>query len=143
LKEKAQMKKIVLLSLVAAALHAVTTAASARQVQLEYLPSDLATAWIGIAASPNGKVFQVANQSNEAVARSAAKFECEQETGRTCTAIAVPISWDVVVMSCSRPGQVALPIIAGSGQNAAIDVAFKKARAAGVDPSSCTQIYEY
>jgi len=69
------MKKFALLSLVAAALHVVTTAASARQVQLEYLPSDLSTAWIGIAASPNGKAFQVANQSNEAVARSTAKFE--------------------------------------------------------------------
>jgi hypothetical protein len=137
-------KKFVLLGLVAAALQAVAPAASARQVQLEYLPSDLmVTEWVGIAASPNRRVFQVANQSNETVARNAAKFECEQETGRTCPAIAVPTSWAVVVVSCARPGQMPLPIVAGSGQNAAMEVAFKKALAAGVDPSSCAEVYEY
>jgi hypothetical protein len=86
-----------------------------------------ATEWIGIAASPNGTVFRIANQSDETVARNAAKYGCEQETGRTCTAIAVPMSWDVVVMTCSRRGQAPLPIVAGSGQNAAMGVAFLKA----------------
>src|SRR6266849_2719978 len=109
-------RKFVLLGLVAAAVQAVTPAASARPVELEYLPSDLmVTEWIGIAASPNRRVFQIANQSYEAVARNAAKLECEQETGRTCTAIAVPTTWAVVVMSCARPGQMPLPIVAGSG----------------------------
>jgi hypothetical protein len=138
MKEKAQMKKFVLLGLVAAALQAVTPAASAREV-----PSDLVTEWIGIAVSPNLKVFQIANQSDETMARNAAKFECERGTGRTCTAIAVPTSWDVVVMSCARPGQAPLPIVAGSGQSSAVDVAILKALAAGVNPSSCRQIYEY
>jgi hypothetical protein len=78
---------------------------------------------------------------SEAVARNAAKFACEQKTGRTCAAIAVPMSWDVVAMSCARPGQSPLPIVAGSGQNAALGVAFSKALAAGVDPSNCRPIY--
>jgi hypothetical protein len=54
-------------------------AASARQVQVEYLsPNALVTEWIGIAASPNRRVFEVANQSSEAAAKNAAKYECEQ-----------------------------------------------------------------
>jgi hypothetical protein len=135
---------ISILGATAAALHAFDSAASARQVQVEYVPADwVVTAWIGIAASPNRKVFEVTNQTNEATARGAAKFECEQLTGRTCAAIAVPMSWDVVVMSCARSGQSPLPIVAGSGQNAAFEVAIEKAYAAGVSPSNCTKLYEH
>jgi hypothetical protein len=54
-----------------------------------------------------------------------------------------PMSWDVVVMTCSRRGQSSLPIVAGSGENAALEVAFKKAVAASVDPRSCSQVYSY
>ena len=88
-------------------------------------------------------MFGIANQSDEAVARNAAKHACEGKTGRTCTAIAVPMSWDVVVLTCSRRGQSPLPIVAGSGENAALEVAFKKAVAASVDPRSCSQVYSY
>src|SRR5262249_18408291 len=77
------------------------------------------TEWIAVAASPNGSVFRRSHE-DEQVARSAAKFACEQKTGRTCAVIAVPTTWDVVVMTCSRPGQPPLPIVGGSGQNAAI-----------------------
>jgi hypothetical protein len=119
---------ISILGATAAGLLAFVPAASARQVQVEYVPADWVVTAIGIAASPNRKVFEVTNQTNEATARGAAKFECEQLTGRTCAAIAVPMSWDVVVMSCARSGQSPLPIVAGSGQNAA--VAIEKAYAA-------------
>jgi hypothetical protein len=88
-------------------------------------------------------VFGIANQSDESVARSAAKYGCEQETGRTCTAIAVPTSWDVVVLTCSRRGRSPLPIVAGSGQNAAMEVALLKAEAAGADPRNCSQVFPY
>jgi hypothetical protein len=135
---------ISILGAAAAALQASAPAASARQVQVEYIQAEwLATKWIGIAASPNGKVFAVAEQTTEATALGGAKFECEQVTGRTCAAIAVPMTWDVVVMSCARPGRSPIPIVAGSGQNAALEVAFNKAIAAGVAPRRCTQVYEY
>jgi hypothetical protein len=138
------LSAISILGAAAAALQVTAPAALARQVQVEYIQGDLSvTKWIGIAASPNGKVFEVADQSSEAIARGGAKFECEQVTGRTCAAIAVPMTWDVVVMRCARPGQSPIPIVAGSGQNAAIEVALDKAAAAGVPPGRCTQIYEY
>jgi hypothetical protein len=121
----------------------VASPAAARQEQSDLRSTLLLTEWIGIAASPNGRVFGSANQSDESVARSAAKFNCEQGTGRTCTAIAVPMSWDVVVMTCSRRSRSPLPIVAGSGQNAAMDVALLKAQAAGVDLRNCTQVYSY
>jgi hypothetical protein len=103
----------------------------------------MVTEWIGIAASPNGRVFRIANQSDAALARNPTKYECEQTIGRTCTAIAVPKSWDVVVLTCLRRGQSPIPIVAGSDQNAAIETALDKAVAAGVDPRSCTQVYVY
>jgi hypothetical protein len=128
----------------AAAFHAAVPAASARQVQLEYAQADwLITKWIGVAASPDGKVFEVANRTNEAAARNSAKFECEQSTARTCAAIAVPMTWDVVAVTCARPGRSSIPIVAGSGQNAAIEVALDKAATAGLPAARCTQVYEY
>src|SRR4051812_23132146 len=54
------------------------------------------TQWVGLAASPNGRVFQ-SNGFTESGARSAIKSQCEQTSGRTCRAIAVPDQWDVVV----------------------------------------------
>jgi hypothetical protein len=139
------MKTLLAISIlgVAAATFQAAGPAAARQEQTDLRSNLLLTEWIGIAASPNGKVFGMANQSDEIVARSAAKYGCEQETARTCTAIAVPMSWDVVVMTCSRRGRSPLPIVAGSGQNAAMDVALLKAQAAGVDPRNCTQVYSY
>jgi len=135
---------ISLLGAAAAALQATTPAASARQVQVEYAQADwLVTRWIGIAVSPNGTVFEVANQTSEPTARDGAKFACEQVTGRTCAAIAIPMTWDAVAMTCPRPGQAPLPIVAGSGENAALEVAIGKALAAGVAPGRCTQVYSH
>jgi hypothetical protein len=137
------MKTLLALSVLgglAAATFQTASPAAARQDQSDELRSNLLlTEWIGVAASPNGKVFGIGNQSDEAVARNAAKHACEGKTGRTCTAIAVPMSWDVVVLTCSRRGQSPLPIVAGSGQNAAIDVALLKALDAGVNPRNCSQ----
>ena len=136
------MKTLLALS-VLGLLAAGIPAASAGEEQSDLRSSVLLTEWIGIAASPNGKVFGVTNQNDEAAARNAAKHGCEQETGRTCTAIAVPMSWDVVVLTCSRRGQSPLPIVAGSGQNAAMEVALLKAEAAGANPRNCTPVYAY
>jgi hypothetical protein len=113
----------------------------ARQVQIEY--NSLVTRWIGIAVSPNRKAFEVANQNSEAAARNAAKFDCEQATGHTCAAVAVPMSWDASGITCAGPGQSPVPFVAGSGQNAALEVAFNKALAAGFAPSRCTEFYQY
>jgi hypothetical protein len=120
----------VIAALAASSLLTATAAQAQRFIQP--VPYLLRTNWTGFAASPNGRVFEVTNQGSEAVARSTAKFDCEQATGRTCVAIAVPMSWDVVVMTCSRPGQPPLSFIGGSSQNAAIEVALNKAFAAGV-----------
>jgi hypothetical protein len=135
-----------ILAIAAASFQAAIPAAFAReaQTQVAYIGTDwLVTDWIGIAASPNKRVFEVTNQGNEAAARSAAKFECEQASGRTCTAIAVPMSWDVVVMSCTRPGQSPISFVGGSGQNAALQVVLDKAYAAGFYPSDCVRVYSY
>jgi uncharacterized protein YraI len=97
---------------------------------------DVAIKWLGGAASPN-RVFEVTNRKNEVEANNAAISVCEQASGRTCTAIAVPMSWDVVVLSCKHPGQAPVSIVSGSGQGLAIDVARAKAYAAGFRPSNC------
>jgi hypothetical protein len=135
-----------ILALAAASLQAAAPAASARetQTQVTYVGTDWSvTDWIGIAASPNKRVFEVTNQRNEAAARNAAKFECEQASGRTCTAIAVPMSWDVVVVSCARPGQSPVSIVGGSGQSTAMEVVLDKAYSAGFSPSNCVRVYSY
>jgi hypothetical protein len=130
-----------LLSLAATSLQAATSAAFARWTETEVdLP---VTEWVGIAASPNKQVFTVTSQRNEAAARNAAKFECEQATGRTCRAKAVPTSWDVVVMSCKRPGQSPVSFVGGSRQSAATEVALAEAYAAGFYPSNCVRVYSY
>jgi hypothetical protein len=133
------MRNFSILSLAAVSLQAAIPAASARetQTQVANIEADLpVTEWVGIAASPNRRVFEVTSQRNEAAARSAAKFECEQASGRTCTAIAVPMSWDVVVMSCTRPGQSPVSFVGGSGESAAAEVVLAKAHAAGFYPAT-------
>jgi hypothetical protein len=129
-------------AVVATVFYASLQPASAREVRLALNGSGLlSTTWIGIAASPNRKVFHVLDQANETEARDAAKFLCEQVTGRTCAAIAVPDWWDVAVISCARPGRSPLPIVAGSGRNAAFEVALSKAFNAKLSPNSCTVVY--
>jgi hypothetical protein len=116
----------------------------ARPTGVEYVQSDwLVTKWIGVAAAPNGEVFEVSDQTGEYTARAAAKYGCEQATGRTCYAISVPMTRDVVAITCTRPGRSPMPLVGGSGQNAALDVALGKAVKAGVAPSRCTPVYEH
>jgi hypothetical protein len=100
-------------------------------------PDDVGIKWLGVAASPNKRVFEVTNRKDEMAANNAAISVCEQASGRTCTAIAVPMSWDVVVLSCKHPGQAPVSIVGGSGRGLAIDVALAKAYAAGFRPSNC------
>jgi hypothetical protein len=135
-----------MLALAAASLQAAIPDASAReaQIQVASIGTDLlVTDWVGIAASPNKRVFEVTNQRNEAAARNAAQFECEQASGRMCTAIAVPMSWDVIVMSCARPGRSPVSFVGGSGQSAAMEVVLDKAYSAGFYPNNCVRIYSY
>jgi hypothetical protein len=103
----------------------------------------LATEWFGIAASPNKRVVEVANRTEELEARSEAKYECEQASGRTCTAIAVPTSWNVVVVRCTQAGKAPASIVGGSGKGIAMEVAFTKASAAGFRPTDCVPVYSH
>lgn len=131
------MRKLIPLIAIASII-ATTAAVSARETTFA-----LTTDWVGVAAAPNKRVFETQNGSTEAGARAAAKYECEQTTGRTCSAIAVPASWDAVVLSCSAPGLPTASFIGGSGQGYARDVALQKANAAGFDAYDCTEIYWY
>ena len=80
------MKTLLAISILglAAATFQSASPAAARQEQSNLRSNLLLIEWIGIAASPNGKVFGMPNQSDETIARNAAKYGCEQETGRTC-----------------------------------------------------------
>jgi hypothetical protein len=53
------------------------------------------------------------------------------------------MSWDVIVMSCARPGQPTVSIVGGSGQSAAMDVVLDRAYEAGFNPRNCIQVYSY
>jgi hypothetical protein len=101
---------------------------------------DSVTTWVGFAASSNGRVFQNIDQSGEVVARDAALSECEQTTGRTCQAIAVPISWHVAAITCRRAKAVAA-FVGGSAQDAAERIALDKGNRAGFEDSNCHTIY--
>jgi Domain of unknown function (DUF4189) len=101
---------------------------------------DNVTTWLGFAASSNGRVFQNIDRSGEAVARDAARSECEQTTGRTCQAIAVPISWQVAAVACRRAKAVAA-FVGGSAQEAAERIALDKGNQAGFVDSNCRTIY--
>jgi Domain of unknown function (DUF4189) len=101
---------------------------------------DSVTTWLGFAASSNGRVFQNIDRSGEAIARDAALSECEQTTGRTCQAIAVPTSWQVSAVACRRAKAVAA-FVGGSAQDAAERIALDKGNRAGFEDSNCRTIY--
>jgi len=106
-------------------------------------PSGGPTEWMGFAASWNGRIFQHnSNPASEVAARDGARSECEQTTGRTCRAIAVPTGWQVVAISCQRSGD-ADAFVGGSGQDAAERVALDKANDAGFRDGNCRVIYNY
>jgi hypothetical protein len=48
-------------------------------------PDDVGIKWLGVAASPNKRVFEVTNRKDEMAANNAAISVCEQASGRTCT----------------------------------------------------------
>ena len=83
----------------------LSEAAFASEVQSQRPPSHVAlsvnpTWWVGFAVSPGGRVFHSAIGLREGDARQFAKTECEEETGRTCRAIAVPNDWNVTAVRC-------------------------------------------
>lgn len=94
------------------------------------------TVWIGFAAAPNGRVFQSDEVRFEGTAREQAKSECEETTGRTCNAIAVPQGWRVSVVKCNGGS-----FVGGSREGFARDVAKDKAREKGA--FGCEETYNY
>jgi hypothetical protein len=135
-----------------ASLHTATPAATAGEAQLVSISwtdpdssgnEDFVTNWHGVAASPDRRVFEVTNRRSEVGARNAAKSACELASGSTCKAIAVPIAWDVVVMSCKHIGRPPVSVVGASGRGLAIDVTLAKAYDVGFRPSSCVQVYSY
>ena len=119
--------------------------AFAREVApLERKPVDSDTEWIGVAASPDGRIFEAAHQGDEVKARDVAKVECEQTSGQRCNVIAVPSWWDVIVVYCKgSPTQPSNTFVGGSALRKALDVTFIKVQMAGFDPSNCFKIYSY
>jgi hypothetical protein len=100
------------------------------------------TLWYGFAVSPNGRGFQSGGGISEADERAAARNECENASGRTCVAISVPESWDVVGLHC-RNGSVFNGFVGGSYQGFAKNVALDKARDAGFGGSQCIEVLNY
>jgi hypothetical protein len=138
-----------LLAATAALLSAVPLSASA--VELTPAPAAVATSrpviargepgttWVALAASRNGRVFQSNPADSEERARTLARNECEQRSGRTCSdTMSVPDNWDVVVLRCGNRN-----FLGGSGQGAAHDIALDKAAVEGFGAGSCRQIANY
>ena len=97
------------------------------------------TTWVALAVSTNGRVFQSNAANSEERARSLARNECEQTSGRTCSStMSVPDNWDVVVLRCGNRY-----FLGGSGQGAAHDMALTHAAAGGFGAGSCQQIANY
>ena len=92
------------------------------------------TQWLGFAVSTNGRVFESDQDSSEGTARQKAKGECEETSGRTCKAIAVPQDWSVSVVVCN--GRY---FVGGSANATARDVAEGKASDNGL--SGCKETF--
>ena len=92
------------------------------------------TQWLGFAVSTNGRVFKSDQDSSEGTARQKARGECEETSGRTCNAIAVPEDWSVSVVVCR--GRY---FIGGSANASARDVAEDKADDVGL--SGCKETF--
>ena len=127
-----------------AAVAACVMPVSASAIELNADPPIVArgnpgTSWVALAASPNGRVFQSESSNGEESARSAARNECEQTSGRTCRdTLSVPDNWDVVVLRCGNRN-----FLGGSGQGAAYENALAKAQAEGFGAGNCRQIASY
>jgi hypothetical protein len=130
---------------VAALLSVVPVSASA--VELNTIPErnttppvvargDSNTTWVALAVSPNGRVFQSESFTHEESARTSARNECEQTSGRTCRdTISVPDGWAFVVLRCGNQN-----FLGGSAQGLAYDNALGKAAAQGFSADRCRQI---
>jgi hypothetical protein len=100
------------------------------------------TVWYGFAVSPNGRGFQSDGGYSEEDERASARIECENASGRTCVAISVPESWDVVGLRCKKCS-VFNGFVGGSGQGSAKHVALDKAKDAGFSESQCIEVLNY
>ena len=99
--------------------------------------------WIGFATSHNGRVFQ-SNPNSEQGARDDARLECEARTQRSCRAIAVTASADMIVVRC-QIGGIQDAFVAGSGinQGAARYLAYEKAARENFHSSVCQEVFSY
>jgi hypothetical protein len=115
----------------------------AKEVLANPKPID-SSEWMGVAASPDGRVFEVAHQTDEMTAREGAKLECGEATMMMCNVIAVPSSWDIIVVRCTADaGRAPNSFVGGSAQGQALNVATMKVRRDGFDPRNCVKIYSY
>ncbi len=96
-------------------------------------PADRSTRWKGAAVSRDGRGPFTLLRNDESEARRDAKFVCEQASGRSCRAIAVPHWWDLGKAECAGDA-----FIGGSGKGEEESVALDKAAAAGFAPGNCT-----
>jgi len=104
-------------------------------------PTPQPTTWVGVAVSTNGRVFFQSNGEPEKTTRYAVQSECENTAGRTCQAIAVPLGWEVVALSCQGHGRIG-GFVGGSGIGNASGVATDRAGQAGFDADGeCTEVY--
>lgn len=97
---------------------------------------DPGTSWVGLAVSPNGRVFQSESFNSEESARTSARRECEQTSGWTCRdTMSVPDFWAVSVLRCGNQN-----FLGGSTEGMAYSIALAKAAAEGISADRCRQI---
>jgi len=98
--------------------------------------------WVGVAASPNGRIFKSEDNATEAAAKTDALNTCEHDTARTCRVFAVPEDWDVVVLMCTS-GKLTDVFLGGSYSGSQDYIANNKALAGGYDTDDCRAIYRF
>ena len=142
---KVFLKAVTKVLLVGVAVSAMSLSASADEVtQASIARPASSVEWVGFAVAPNGRVFKSDPVQREGVARNSANDECAQATLRSCAAIAVFASTDVIAVSCSS-GRKTGGYIGGSNidMGAARWLAFDKAKKAGFDESDCSIVFTY
>lgn len=100
--------------------------------------------WIGLAVSRQGRVFTIRDQDLENKARITALNGCERRAGSSCRALAVPPTWGVVAVACTRGGRTDafLGGSADSGETAEW-IAHNKAVEQGFARAQCRKVFEY
>jgi hypothetical protein len=99
-------------------------------------PTDRSTVWKGAAVSRDGRSFTLL-RNDELEARRDAKFVCEQASGSSCRAIAVPNWWDLSTAECAGRGKLKDAFVGGSAMGEEESVALRKAVTAGFAPGNC------